>query len=182
MLVDKEIRKLAKRRSLITPFNENQLQPSSYDIRLCNKIKVINWDEIDSDTIIDVYEPHSNIWKDVSIADSYLLMPNECILGATEEVFKLPKNISARVEGKSSLGRMFLCNHITAGFIDPNFSGTITLEIKNNFNIPIRIYPHMLIGQIAFDKNRKCQNPYNGKYIGQQEPTESMYYKNEKII
>lgn len=177
MLVDSEIRSFVEYSILgISPYNEKQLQPNSYDVKLDNHIKIINPDtNID---IIDPYMDNSNVWIDYIIDDKYILQPEECILGSTVEYFMLPDDISARVEGKSSLGRYFIGNHITAGFIDAGFCGNITLEIKNNFNKPFVLYPNMSIGQIAFDLNSKCENPYNGKYQYQKNVQDSKYYLN----
>lgn len=178
MLVDHEIRSFIKAFKLgIDPFVENQLQPNSYDVRLDNKIKIIDMNSISD--IVDPRKDNSDIWSNYTIDEKYILQPNECILASTVEYFILPSNISARVEGKSSLGRYFIGNHITAGFIDSGFNGHITLEIKNNFNKPFILYPNMLIGQIAFDLNEYCERPYNGKYQNQKCVQDSKYYLNE---
>ena len=177
LLVDWQIRQLVEEYDLISPFNEEQLQPNSYDVKLDN-IKILNPDS--NVEIVDMYESYDNIWKSVNVADKYVIAPNECILASTKEYFKFPRDVAARVEGKSSLGRWFICNHVTAGFIDCGFEGTITLEIKNYFTKPIALYPGMPIGQIAFYKTEPCENPYNGKYCKQVEPTESRYFLNKK--
>lgn len=167
----------------IEPFVTEQLQPNSYDVRLSKNIKVIS-KNCDHNCIIDPYLKYDNLWTSINIPDSgYVIYPGECVLGSTVEKFRIPSNICARVEGKSSLGRYFIGNHITAGFIDSGFVGNITLEIKNNFELPFKLYPNMLIGQIAFDENmdnEHCLNTYNGKYQYQSGATESYYHKNKK--
>ena len=178
MLVDWQIKRLIKRKHIISPYNEAQLQPNSYDVILSNKIKVLSKSVRDSGKVIDLYTKEDNIWEDVEF-DEYILQPNECILASTVECVKLPKNISARLEGKSSLGRWFVCNHETAGYIDAGFEGTITLEIRNDFPLPIKLKAGMPIGQLAFSKTKKCNNGYHGKYLHQIEPTESKYYLNK---
>ena len=167
----------------IEPFVTEQLQPNSYDVRLSKNIKVIS-KNYDRNSIIDPYLKYDNLWTSINIPDSgYVIYPGECVLGSTVEKFRIPSNICARVEGKSSLGRYFIGNHITAGFIDSGFVGNITLEIKNNFELPFKLYPNMLIGQIAFDENmdkEHCLNTYHGKYQHQSGATESYYHKNKK--
>ena len=168
----------------IEPFVTEQLQPNSYDVRLSKNIKVIS-KNYDRNSIIDPYLKYDNLWTSINIPDSgYVIYPGECVLGSTVEKFRIPSNICARVEGKSSLGRYFIGNHITAGFIDSGFVGNITLEIKNNFELPFKLYPNMLIGQIAFDENmdkEHCLNTYHGKYQHQSGATESYYHKNKKL-
>lgn len=167
----------------IEPFVTEQLQPNSYDVRLSKNIKVIS-KNYNRNCIIDPYLKYDNLWTSINIPDSgYVIYPGECVLGSTVEKFRIPSNICARVEGKSSLGRYFIGNHITAGFIDSGFVGNITLEIKNNFELPFKLYPNMLIGQIAFDENmdkEHCLNTYHGKYQHQSGATESYYHKNKK--
>ena len=122
----------------------------------------------------------------VEIADggAFILHPGEFVLGSTSERVSLPNDLTARVEGKSSLGRLGLLIHSTAGFVDPGFDGHITLELSNVANLPITIYPGMKIGQISFLRmTTPADNPYGSaatgsKYQNQRGPTPSRYFEN----
>jgi dCTP deaminase len=114
----------------------------------------------------------------VSEGESYMVQPGEFVLGVTEEVITVPDDLVVRVEGRSSLGRLGIIVHSTAGFVDPGFSGTITLEISNLNRMPIALYPGMRICQIAFEQmSSPAETPYHmkphSKYQGQVLPEES---------
>ena len=148
MLSDRNILELQGEMELIYPFHYNQLQPCSYDLRLACDLKTIRG-------------------KTINLNDGdYVLKPNEFILGSTFEYVSIPNNISAFVDGKSSLGRLGIAVHITAGFIDSGFNGNITLEIKNNSDKQFKLSKNMLIGQIIFfELKDECMRPYGDKRL-----------------
>lgn len=165
MLNDSDIRKLCMDRHMITPFDESQLQPCSYDVTLSKSIvRYFGRGEINAmDHTLHDLEYIRFAMND----EGYVLDPNEFILGSTNEGVTIPKNIAARFEGKSSLGRLGLATHVTAGFIDPGFNGDITLEIKNLNNHPIRIFPGMKIGQLCFfDLHDDVDRAYGSTGLG----------------
>ena len=143
MLCDRNILELQGEMELIYPFHYNQLQPCSYDLRLGRDLKTIRG-------------------KTINLNEGdYTLKPNEFILGSTFEHVSIPNTISAFVDGKSSLGRLGIAVHITAGFIDSGFNGNITLEIKNNSDKQFKLSKNMLIGQIIFfELKSECMRPY----------------------
>lgn len=156
---------------LISPFDKAQVNPASYDLRLS---AVTRWfvkdQQLDTRNLVGHTVPYEG--------EQFLLEPGEFILGATEETVRLPLELAARVEGKSSLGRLGLMVHVTAGYIDPEFSGQITLEIKNINNVPIVLHAGMRIAQIAFERMSSVpMKGYSqtGHYQGQEGPTESRY-------
>ena len=189
ILSDHSIREeLAAGRIVIDPFDESDLQPSSVDVRLDRFFRVF----LNHNTrVIDVKEPQEDLTQLVEIeADkAFILHPGEFVLGSTNEVVGIPNDLVGRLEGKSSLGRLGLLIHSTAGYIDAGFEGHITLELSNAATLPITLYPGMKIGQISFLRmTTPADNPYgsaiNGsKYKGQRGPTASKYYLNyEKEI
>ena len=135
---------------------------------------------------IDVKQPQEGLTEEVEIEGDqpFILHPGEFVLGSTLERVTLPDDLVARLEGKSSLGRLGLLIHSTAGFIDPGWDGHVTLELSNVANLPITIYPEMKIGQISFmQMTEPAATPYGSagigsKYIGQKGPTPSRYFKN----
>src|SRR5689334_300909 len=135
---------------------------------------------------IDVREPMENLTELVTVEDEepFVLHPGEFVLGQTLERIRLPDDLVARLEGKSSLGRLGLLIHSTAGFIDPGWDGHVTLELSNVANLPITIYPGMKIGQISFMQlTEPAATPYGSasigsKYKGQRGPTASRYWQN----
>lgn len=183
LLSDVSIKELVNSKDIsIDPFKQEQLQPCSYDVTLADEIVIFVPD-------VRLYDPsqayaYANT-KDlgdvgtqtIHISDSYVLAPGEFILASTVEKVTLPSNVAARFEGKSSLGRMGLTTHITAGFIDAGFSGNITLEMKNETSWNIVIAPGMRIGQLCFfAMDKPAKNPYGSKglgshYQGQSGPT-----------
>lgn len=171
ILSDRTIRGLAENCGLIDPFDENQLQPCSYDVRLDNRIKQFVEDR--SYSRMHVINGSTKELSGISMREIdftnrlYVLRPGEFILGSTLEEVSIPDYLACRFEGKSSLGRIGLTTHVTAGFIDPGFQGTITLEIKNENQFPILLKPGMLIGQLCFIRlNTKVDRMYGSVELG----------------
>lgn len=166
----------------IDPYVKANVQPASVDLRLANTFRVQTNDY--SQGYIDPLKQQATSL--VPFTNLYLA-PGEVILASTVESVRLPSAIAARVEGKSSLGRLGLMIHATAGFIDPGFSGQVTLELSNAAKLPIRLRPNMKICQISFMfLDKPAENPYgsaglNSKYQGQSGPTESRYDRNGPI-
>ncbi|AIG64752.1 deoxycytidine triphosphate deaminase [Corynebacterium atypicum] len=167
----------------ITPFDPELIQPSSVDVRLDKFFRVFNNSRY---THIDPKQEMDELTTLVEVAegDSFVLHPGEFVLASTLEEFRLPAHLAGRLEGKSSLGRLGLLTHSTAGFIDPGFSGFITLELSNVANLPIVLYPGMKVGQLAiFGMSSPAEVPYGtaslgSKYQNQRGPTPSKYYLN----
>lgn len=184
ILSDRSIREeVAAGRLVVEPYEPANVQPSSIDIRLDRYFRVFR---NHTARVIDVKENQEDLTELVEIGDDdcFILHPNEFVLGATAERLALPDDLVARIEGKSSLGRLGLLIHSTAGFIDPGFDGHITLELSNVANLPITLYPGMKVGQISFLRmTTPADNPYGStkvgsKYQGQRGPTPSRYYEN----
>jgi dCTP deaminase len=184
VLADRTIRRLlGEGRIEIDPFDGELIQPSSVDVRVDRFFRVFHNARY---PYIDVREPQEELTELVEIGDEqpFILHPGEFVLGSTLERIRLPDDLVARLEGKSSLGRLGLLIHSTAGFIDPGWDGHVTLELSNVANLPITIYPNMKIGQISFFKlTSPAENPYGStavgsKYQGQRGPTPSRYYEN----
>jgi dCTP deaminase len=169
---------LAEGRIEIDPLEQRFIQPSSVDLRVDAEFRVF---ENHKYPHIDPREVQDDLTKAVTVAegDSFVLHPGEFVLGATFERVRLGEDIVARLEGKSSLGRLGLLIHSTAGFVDPGFDGYLTLELSNVANLPIAIYPRMKIGQISFyQMTTAADHPYGtdaagSKYQGQRGPTPS---------
>lgn len=167
----------------IEPFNEEAVQPSSVDVRLDHRFRVFANHRY---PYIDVRAEQPDLTELIQVADDepFVLHPGEFVLGATYERVRLPNDLVARLEGKSSLGRLGLLIHSTAGFVDPGFEGYLTLELSNVATLPIVIYPKMKIGQLAFFQlDQAAEFPYGSpeagsKYQGQQGPTASRFYLN----
>lgn len=177
ILSDSTIRGLAKYRGLVYPFDEDQLQPCSYDVRLDDRIKLFGITKIKKHpkghVIGRVIDASSKEMSGISMVDvdisnnPYVLHPGEFILGSTVETVSIPDYLACRFEGKSSLGRIGLTTHVTAGFIDPGFHGTITLEIKNENQFPILLKAGMLIGQLCFIRlNTTVDRMYGSVELG----------------
>lgn len=185
ILVDHEIRKaVADGQLIIEPYDDALVQPNSYDVRLADRF---SWhEEGGGDKIIDPYDSNSVLDGLVHVVDdSIVLQPQQFILGATLERLTLPKDIVGQLTGKSSLARLGVMVHVTAGFIDAGFShppAQITLEIVNVGNRPVRLHAGMAIGQMVFTRTAECQVPYNekpsAKYNGQPAAAHSRYYLN----
>lgn len=183
VLSDRSIREaIASGRLGLEPFDPAALQPASVDLRLGREFRVFrNWRY----SYIDPREPQPDLTEVVEIADDepFILHPGEFVLARTEEVVTLPDDLVGRVEGKSSNGRLGLLVHATAGYVDPGFSGTLTLELSNVANLPIRLYRGMKIGQIAFEQvSTPVERPYGSaglgsKYQGQRLPTASRAFQ-----
>ncbi len=162
----------------IDPYDESLVQPSSVDLRLDSAFRVF---ENHRYPHIDPRRPQEDLTSLVEVPDgeAFVLHPGEFVLGATFERVRLANDIVARLEGKSSLGRLGLLIHSTAGFVDPGFEGFLTLELSNVANLPIAIYPGMRIGQISFYQlSTEADHPYGSreagsKYQGQRGPTPS---------
>jgi dCTP deaminase len=170
-------------RIVIDPYDESLVQPSSVDVRVDNRFRVFNNSRY---PYIDVRQPMEDLTEPVEIQgeEPFILHPGEFVLGQTLERVTLPNDLVARLEGKSSLGRLGLLIHSTAGFVDSGFSGNLTLELSNVANLPITIYQGMPIGQMSFMRmDAPVERPYGSeetgsKYQGQAEPTPSRFYLN----
>lgn len=162
----------------IDPFDPAMVQPSSVDVRVDRYFRVF---ENHRYALIDPKQPQEDLTKEVatSVDTPFILHPGEFVLGSTLEVVRLGDDIVARLEGKSSLGRLGLLIHSTAGFVDPGFEGHLTLELSNVATLPIAIYPGMRIGQMSFyELSTAAEHPYGSdragsKYQGQRGPTPS---------
>jgi dCTP deaminase len=184
ILSDKSIHEeLAAGRIVIDPLGESSVQPSSVDLHVDRYFRVFR---NDTTPFIDPKEPQEDLTELVEVGDDgrFILHPGEFVLGSTLERVALPDDLVARLEGKSSLGRLGLLIHSTAGFVDSGFHGHLTLELSNVANLPIAIYPGMKIGQISFLRmTSAADHPYGSsttgsKYQGQRGPTPSRYYLN----
>lgn len=148
---------------LLEPYDPEQVEPASYDVRLGHDFKIFQRDDT---PFIDLDDP-ADITKDVHVPDGgfLLLHPGEFILGVTIEVVHMPDNLVARIEGKSSIGRLGLSIHITAGFIDPGFNGPVTLEMASDHPLPLKLRPGKKIAQLSFHQmTSSASKPYNGRY------------------
>ena len=184
VLSDRTIKRLiAEGRIGIDPYDEALVQPSSIDVRADRFFRVFHNARY---PFIDVKQPQEELTELVEVKEDspFILHPGEFVLGSTLERITLPDDLVARLEGKSSLGRLGLLIHSTAGFIDPGWDGHVTLELSNVATLPITIYPEMKIGQISFmQMTEPAATPYGSteigsKYKGQKGPTPSRYYKN----
>ncbi len=178
ILSDGDILKAIKKRQLlIKPFILFRLQPSSYDLCLYPEVLVFDNHKL---SVIDI-KKKVEVTRTVKIdaQNGFILHPGEFILGSTAETFKIPGDLAAKLEGKSSLGRIGLIIHATAGYVDPGFQGQLTFEISNISKLPIKLYPGMKIAQICFFKmSSSVLIPYGSeklgsKYGGQKGPTAS---------
>ena len=181
VLSDGTIRRLVEEgRIRIDPWDAGMVQPASVDLRLGPSFRVFHNFRVES---IDLAEPPTNLTEHVQVGpdESFVIHPGEFVLGRTEERVELPDDVVARIEGKSSLGRLGLIVHATAGFVDPGFRGTLTLEITNLTRVPIVLWPGKPIAQLSFmTLDRGAERPYGhpdlgSHYVGQVEATESRY-------
>ena len=179
VLSDRTIREeLAKGRIVINPLEEGCIQPASVDLNLDRNLLVFRNNKI---PYIDVRASSERLTDMVTMADDdpFMLHPGEFVLGSTLEHVEVPSDLVARLEGKSSLGRIGLLIHSTAGYVDPGWKGHLTLELSNVSNFPITLYHRMKIGQISFLKLTTPADVLYGsaelgsKYQGQQDPTPS---------
>jgi dCTP deaminase len=184
VLPDRVIRRLIEDGRIgIDPYDPALMQPSSLDVRVDRLLRVFRNSRY---PYIDVKREQEELTELVEVVgdEAFILHPGEFVLGSTLERVRLPDDLVARLEGKSSLGRLGLLIHSTAGFIDPGFDGHVTLELSNVANLPITIYPEMKIGQLSFMQLAEpAERPYGtdgmgSKYQGQRGPTPSRYWKN----
>lgn len=184
LLSDRDIKKeLNSGRIKLTPLDVSMVQPSSVDVRIDRYFRLFDNHKY---PVIDpsVAQPDLTRLVEVDPEEGFILHPGEFVLASTFEQVTLPDDIAARLEGKSSLGRLGLLTHSTAGFIDPGFSGHVTLELSNMATLPIRLWPGMKIGQLCFFQlTSPAENPYgagaqHSRYLGQRGPTASRSYLN----
>ncbi|WP_371480509.1 dCTP deaminase [Kitasatospora sp. NBC_00315] len=184
LLSDKDIRaEIDKGRVVIDPFDPSMVQPSSIDVRLDRFFRVF---ENHRYPHIDPSEEQPDLTRLVEPEgdEAFILHPGEFVLASTYEVITLPDDVASRLEGKSSLGRLGLLTHSTAGFIDPGFSGHVTLELSNVATLPIKLYPGMKIGQLCLVRlSSPSEHPYGSerygsRYQGQRGPTASRSHLN----
>ena len=176
ILSDKTLMKMLSEKSLIVePLEKEQIQPASIDIRLGNTFSIVE------DTSTGIINLENEIRYKTITTDSYILLPNQFVLATTMEYFDLPNDLTAFVEGRSSLGRMglFIQN---AGWVDPGFKGEITLELYNANRCAIELKAGRRVGQLVFAKmDEAALNPYNGKYQGQKGATGSRVYMDKEV-
>ena len=184
ILSDRSIREALEAGTIvIDPLLEGGIQPSSVDLRIDRYFRVFR---NDTTPFIDPKRPQEDLTELVEVEDgkAFILHPGEFVLASTLERVELPDDVVARLEGKSSLGRLGLLIHSTAGFIDPGWDGHVTLELSNVANLPITIYHGMKIGQLSFVQlSEPAESPYGSgglgsKYQGQKGPTPSRYWQN----
>lgn len=184
LLSDRDIHaEIDAKRVVLEPFDAEMVQPSSIDVRLDRYFRVF---ENHRYPHIDPAADQPDLTRPVEPDgdEPFILHPGEFVLGSTYEAITLPDDVAARVEGKSSLGRLGLLTHATAGFIDPGFSGHVTLELSNVATLPIKLWPGMKIGQLCFFRlSSPAENPYGSakygsRYQGQRGPTQSRSFQN----
>lgn len=184
LLSDRDIKaELGAGRIALEPYEEGMIQPSSIDVRLDRFFRLFDNHKY---PFIDPAEdqPELTHLVEVEPESPFILHPGEFVLGSTFELVSLPDDVAARLEGKSSLGRLGLLTHSTAGFIDPGFSGHVTLELSNVATLPIKLWPGMKIGQMCFFRlSSAAEKPYgsseySSRYQGQRGPTASRSYLN----
>jgi dCTP deaminase len=182
VLSDRDIRTALEAGTVkIEPYDAHDLQPSSVDLHLDRRFRVFRNNRY---AFIDVRAPQPDLTELLTIEEDepFILHPGEFVLGQTHEWVELPDDLVARLEGKSSLGRLGLLIHSTAGYVDPGWKGNLTLELSNVANLPIALYSGMRIGQISFFKmSSPVERPYGSpelgsKYQGQSEPTASAFH------
>lgn len=184
LLSDRDIRaEIDAGRVVIEPYDEAMVQPSSVDVRIDRLFRLFDNHKY---AVIDPAEEQPDLTRLVEVApdEPFVLHPGEFVLASTYELVTLPDDIAARLEGKSSLGRLGLLTHSTAGFIDPGFSGHVTLELSNVATLPIMLWPGMKVGQLCFFQlSSPAMNPYGSavnlsRYQGQRGPTASRSHLN----
>ena len=184
LLSDRDIKaEISAGRVKVEPFDGAMIQPSSVDVRLDRFFRVF---ENHKYSVIDPSIEQPDLTREVAVEanEEFILHPGEFVLASTYEIITLPDDIAGRLEGKSSLGRLGLLTHSTAGFIDPGFSGHITLELSNVANLPVKLFPGMKIGQLCLIKlSSPADHPYGSekygsRYQGQRGPTASRSFLN----
>ncbi len=187
LLSDRDIRaQIEAGRIGLEPLNIELIQPSSMDVRLDRFFRLFDNHKY---PFIDPREQQDDLTRFVEVDkdEAFILHPGEFVLGSTFEFVSLPNDIAARLEGKSSLGRLGLLTHSTAGFVDPGFQGHVTLELSNTATLPIKLWPGMKIGQLCFFQlSSASENPYGSsqygsRYQGQRGPTASRSHLNFQI-
>jgi dCTP deaminase len=187
LMSDRDIRaEIEAGRIGLEPLEMELLQPSSMDVRLDRFFRLFDNHKY---AYIDPREEQADLTQlvEVDANEAFILHPGEFVLGSTYEYVTLPDNIAARLEGKSSLGRLGLLTHSTAGFVDPGFKGHVTLELANVSNLPIKLWPGMKVGQLCFfHLSSACETPYGSakylsRYLGQRGPTASRSFMNFHI-
>jgi dCTP deaminase len=179
LISDRDIRReLDGGRVVLEPYDPALIQPASIDVRLDRWFRLFDnhkYAHIDP----SVEQPELTRLVEVDPDEAFVLHPGEFVLGSTYEKVTLPDDIAARLEGKSSLGRLGLLTHSTAGFIDPGFSGHVTLELSNMATLPIKLWPGSKVGQLCFFQlSSPAEHPYGSgayanRYQGQRGPTAS---------
>lgn len=182
ILSDKDIKIRVKKDLVIKPFDPKCVQPSTYDVHLSSQFRLFTNHSL---ALIDLKKKQVvTELVDVGKKGKLILHPGEFILGSTVEWFEIPDDLAVKIEGRSSLGRMGLVVHATAGYIDPGFKGHVTFEMSNLNRVPIVLYPGMRAGQVCFfQMTSKADRPYGtagNKYQGQKGPTESQAWKDFK--
>lgn len=171
ILADHEIEMFCIQHDMVVPYRPDNLQPASIDVALHDSFRTF---EPHDEGFVDLDKP-VDITKAVK-RDRFVLHPGEFVLGVTEEVVTIPHNIVARIEGKSSIGRLGLAIHVTAGFIDPGFHGRVTLEMVNLNKLPIILRAGKLVAQISFQyMNCTPRKSYQGRYQGDLDVSASRY-------
>jgi dCTP deaminase len=187
LLSDRDIRaSIESGRIGLEPLDMNLIQPSSMDVRLDRFFRLFDNHKY---PFIDPREQQDDLTRFIEVEpnEAFILHPGEFVLGSTFEFVSLGDDIAARLEGKSSLGRLGLLTHSTAGFVDPGFKGHVTLELSNTATLPIKLWPGMKIGQLCFFQlSSASENPYGSakygsRYQGQRGPTASRSYLNFHI-
>ncbi len=184
LLSDRDIRaELAAGRVVLDPYDPIMVQPSSVDVRIDKYFRVFEnhrYPHIDP----AIEQPDLTRLVEPAVDEPFILHPGEFVLASTYEVISLPDDVAGRLEGKSSLGRLGLLTHSTAGWIDPGFSGHVTLELSNVATLPIKLWPGMKIGQLClFRTSSPSEFPYGSsvygsRYQGQRGPTPSRSWQN----
>jgi dCTP deaminase len=183
LLSDRDIRAMLELgRVLLDPLEPEMIQPSSVDVRIDRYFRLFDNHKY---PFIDPAEAQPELTRLVEVEpdEPFILHPGEFVLASTYEVITLPDDVAARLEGKSSLGRLGLLTHSTAGFIDPGFSGHVTLELSNVATLPIKLWPGMKIGQLCFFQlSSPAEHPYGtagygSRYQGQRGPTASLSHR-----
>ena len=184
LLSDRDIRaEVNDGRVVLDPWDPTMVQPSSVDVRMDKYFRLFDNHKY---PVIDPAADQPDLTRLIEVEpdEGFVLHPGEFVLGSTLETVTLPDDLAARVEGKSSLGRLGLLTHATAGFVDPGFSGHVTLELSNVATLPIRLWPGMKIGQLCFFRlSSPAEHPYGSgvygsHYQGQRGPTASRSFAN----
>jgi len=184
LLSDRDIKaEIDGGRVRLEPYDEAMVQPSSIDVRLDKYFRLFDNHKY---PFIDPAKEQPDLTHLVEVErdEPFILHPGEFVLGSSFEIITLPDDLAARLEGKSSLGRLGLVTHSTAGFVDPGFSGHVTLELSNAATLPIKLWPGMKVGQLCFFRlSSPAENPYGSakygsRYQGQRGPTASRSFQN----